>query len=170
MQKEEWRDIPETYGLYQVSNLGRVKSLHHFHGFFEKIMRFDETDGGYYQVTLSVFGKKARYKVHRLVAMLFIPNPLNLPQINHKNENKKDNRAENLEWCDAKYNVNYGTSLARRIETIGKKVLCHETGKRFPSCAETGRQMGIDYSHIAKCCRGILKHYKGYHFSYIEYE
>ena len=163
MQNEIWKDVPGYAGLYQVSNTGRVKSFKNQYGHGIRILKGEKTQAGYIQVSLN----KKRYKIHRLVAMAFIPNPDVLPQINHKNEIKTDNRAENLEWCTAKYNVNYGTAIERRSKKRGKPVLCIETGNVFESCKAAGREMNLDFSHIAKCCREILPRHKGFHFKFV---
>lgn len=163
MQNEIWKDVPGYAGLYQVSNTGRVKSFKNQYGHGIRILKGEKTQSGYIQVSLN----KKRYKIHRLVAMAFIPNPDVLPQINHKNEIKTDNRVENLEWCTAKYNVNYGTAIERRSKKRGKPVLCIETGNVFESCKAAGREMNLDFSHIAKCCREILRHHKGFHFKFV---
>ena len=160
MENEVWKEIPGLPGYYQVSDKGRVATLKH--GF--RIYRPEKTKTGYYQVSI----ERKRYKIHRLVALAFIPNPAGLPQINHKNEIKTDNRAENLEWCTAKYNVNYGSCIKRRSKVVSKAVRCIETGEIFSSCKESGRQMGLDFSHIAKCCRGVLPHHKNLHFEFVE--
>lgn len=156
---ETWKEIPGLPGYYQVSDKGRVATLKH--GF--RVYRPEKTKTGYYQVCI----ERKRYKIHRLVAMAFIPNPNGLPQINHKNEIKTDNRAENLEWCTAKYNINFGSCIERRSAKLGKPVYCIETGKTFDSCADAGRKMNLDFSHIAKCCRGELSAHKGFHFEFI---
>ena len=106
------------------------------------------------------------YYIHRLVAEAFIPNPKNLPFINHKDENKQNNCVDNLEWCTQKYNINYGTSLKKRIDLMGKPVICMETGKRYKSALEAGKQIGINYKHICDCCRGRRKTTGGYHWEY----
>lgn len=107
---EEWKDVPNYEGLYQVSNLGRIKSLRDKNGKArEKILKLKLSKFGYYQICLCKNGKQKWYFVHRLVALAFIPNPNNLPQINHIDENKTNNYVENLEWCTSKYNSNYGT-------------------------------------------------------------
>ena len=163
MQNEIWKDVPGYSGLYQVSNLGRIKSFMNQYGHGERIIKGEITKTGYIQVSLN----HKRFKIHRLVATAFIPNPESLPQINHKNEIKTDNRVENLEWCTAKYNSNYGTKNIRMAIHRGKHVLCVETGKTFVSCKQAGRDMKLDFSHIAKCCRGELTQHCGYHFIFI---
>lgn len=164
MQSEIWKDVPGYSGLYQVSNLGRVMSYRNQYGHGPRIIHGEKTKSGYIQVKLN----KERFKVHRLVALAFIPNPDGFPQINHKNEIKTDNRAENLEWCTGKYNVNYGTAIERRSKKRGKPVLCIETGNVFESCKAAGREMNLDFSHIAKCCRYELPQHKGLHFEFVE--
>ena len=156
---EIWKEIPGLPAYYQVSNLGRVITLKHG----AKIYKPEKTKTGYYQVSI----ERKRYKIHRLVALAFIPNPDGFQQINHKNEIKTDNRVENLEWCTAKYNVNYGTGIERSSITRGKSVMCIETKETFVSCKDAGRKMGLDFSHIAKCCRGQLTQHKGFHFVFV---
>lgn len=122
--REIWRDIKDFEGIYQVSNLGRVRSLARW------IKRKDgktiyrkgrilkpQTGSGYQTVYFRVGNKQKWFYVHRLVAEAFIPNPDNLPQVNHINENRMDNRVENLEWCSQRYNINYGTAIERQIKT-----------------------------------------------------
>lgn len=167
MQQEIWKDIPGYDGMYQVSNLGRVKSYMNQYGHGIRFMNGELTKTGYIQVSLTKRGKQQRFKIHRLVAMAFIPNPDSLPQINHKNETKTDNRVENLEWCTAKYNVNYGSCIQRRSITNGKSVRCTDTGNIFYSCGDAARKMGLDFSHIAKCCRSELSAHKGFHFEFV---
>ena len=122
---EEWRDIEGYEGLYQVSNLGRVKSLNFNHTKKERVLKGNPDKDGYLRVTLFKNGRKT-YRIHQLVALVFIPNPNNYPVINHKNENPSDNRVENLEWCTIAYNNCYGNRLKRvseanKISMKGKK-------------------------------------------------
>ena len=107
---EIWKDAVGYEGLYEVSNLGRIKSLIDNHGNSrEKIIKPIKNTNGYFIVNLSKDKKKHQIKLHRIIALTFIENPNDFPYINHKDENKTNNRVENLEWCTPKYNVNYGT-------------------------------------------------------------
>ena len=112
---EEWKEIPGYEGLYEVSNKGNVRNVRR-----NKLLRLSKNNYGYIQVSLYKNGIKTGPKVHRLVAEAFIPNPDNLPMINHKDEDKTNNNVDNLEWCDVKYNNNYGTKNIRRSETLIK--------------------------------------------------
>lgn len=125
MNKEVWKDIKGYEGKYQVSNLGRVKSLPKFHrtnkfyssiGYMskEKILKPLKQSCNYLQVDLcDVNGKRRKKYIHKLVAEAFIPNPNNYEYVNHKDEKKTNNKIDNLEWCSFDYNLNYGTRNAR---------------------------------------------------------
>ena len=119
--KEEWKDIKGYEGLYQVSNLGRVKSLGNNKSKKEKILDPKPNMYGYKEVRLSKEGKRKPYKVHRLVAIYFIPNPNNYKEVNHKDEDKTNNHVSNLEWCDRKYNINYGTRNKKASDSMKGK-------------------------------------------------
>lgn len=99
--KELWKDVPGYSGVYEISNTGLVRGKN---GIRKLLLSHD----GYQYVKLCNRGQEKKMKVHRLVALAFIPNPLGLPEINHKDENKQNNNVCNLEWCDRKYNNNYG--------------------------------------------------------------
>lgn len=164
--KEEWLEIAGYDGKYQVSNLGRVKSL-----FGKERILKSSISAGYHQVVLCKNGKTKHHTIHRLVAETFIQNPDNLPQVNHKDENKENNCVENLEWCDPKYNINYGTARERTVKNMtgpmkSKPVLCVETGKIYPSLHQAARQTGAHFKNISACCRGKINTSGGYHWKY----
>ena len=115
-EEEIWCPIRGYEGIYEVSDQGRVKSIGYGK---ERILRPGRNTCGYLLVGLRKNREQKWYLVHRLVAQAFIPNPDNLPQVNHKDENKTNNSVQNLEWCDRKYNCNYGT----RNQRISKPVL-----------------------------------------------
>ena len=179
---EIWKEIKD-YPNYMVSNLGRVKSLgrwvyKEYRGKrwqIEKILKPSVDKDGYLFVCLWKNGKLKYFRIHRLVAQAFIQNPNNLPQVNHKNEMKVDNRVENLEYCDAKYNINYGTRNERIAEKttngkLSKQVLqMDKTNKiiaEYPSLREVQRQLGINNAHISQCCNGKQNTAGGYKWKY----
>ena len=123
MRQEIWKDIKEYEGLYQISNFGRVKSLHGK----EKFLKLHLKPDGYMQVVLCKNYKTTSRLVHRFVAEAFVPNPNNLVQVNHKDENKTNNYVENLEWCTPSYNVNYGTRNKQCMNKRGTPTKCIET-------------------------------------------
>lgn len=124
---EIWKDIPGYEGRYQVSNTGEVKSLNYNSSGKSKLLKQIADKKGYKRVGLCKNGKRKHYSVHRLVAIAFLPNPNNLPQVNYKDENKANNCVDNLEWCNAKYNNNYGTKKERLSESMkGKKGCWYE--------------------------------------------
>lgn len=123
MENEIWKDIKGYEGLYRISDKGRVKSVERTVRIAdnlggvrlkrETIMAQETGKFGYHRVCLSKNGKGKKHLVHRLVAEAFVDNPMSYPQINHKDENKDNNAASNLEWCTAKYNSNYGSRTER---------------------------------------------------------
>lgn len=118
---EEWRPIEVYEGLYEVSSYGRVRSVDRYDSRNQfrkgKVLSPGKDKNGYLKVVLHCNGKCKTINVHRLVAQAFIPNPDNLPMINHKDEDKTNNNVTNLEWCDVKYNLNYGTARIRERDT-----------------------------------------------------
>lgn len=135
LEREEWRDIAGYEGLYQVSNMGRVKSLNYKRTCEERVLKPAKKKCGYLEVLLYKDGKTKHWKVHRLVAVAFIPNPDSLPQVNHKDECKTNNNVWNLEWCTHEYNQNYGT----RNERAGSKISSKLKGK--PKSEETKKKI-----------------------------
>jgi HNH endonuclease domain protein len=180
MTMEEWRDIRGYEGLYQVSSFGRVKSLdrkvfvrkRNSYRLFKGKPKYGsfENKNGYHVVSLYRDGKSKRFFVHRLVACTFLSNPTNLPQVNHKDEIKTNNHVDNLEWCDAKYNTNYGNCIEKRIAPQRKRVsqftLFGKFIKTYESMAEIERELGYNHSAICFCCKGIMKTAYGYKWRY----
>jgi hypothetical protein len=175
MKKEVWLKINNYEGIYEVSNIGRVKSLSRMsiqnHPIEEKILKQHDNGNGYMYVDLYKDGKRKKYAVHRLVAMVFVENPHNLPQINHKDENTFNNEFDNLEWCTQKYNNNYGnhglkSSLSRTGKNKGvenqlsKKIICVTTGKIFDCISQAAEYYGLEKSRnaISGCCKGKHKY------------
>lgn len=164
---EIWKSIAGYEGLYEVSNMGNVRSLdrdyvnsrgHHCH-LSGKVLKPAVHDCGYRTVDLrdTLNNNRRRVFVHRLVALAFVPNPDpgNLNQINHKDEDKTNNVWTNLEWCTAKYNSNYGSRTERMVDAVSKPVCGYtEIGEvviRYKSAQEAGRH-GFIHSEISACC------------------
>lgn len=171
--KEIWKDIKEYEGLYQVSNFGRIKSLPR-KGTYARILKPSTNKDGYLQVHLCKNGKLKTFLVHRLVAEAFLDNPNNLPQVNHKDENPQNNNVENLEFCSAKYNTNFGNrnkKIAEKMTNgkLSKKVLQYTLDGQFvrewESTAECGRN-GFNQGHICSCCQGKIKKHHNFIWRY----
>ena len=155
---EEWKPVDGFEGFYAVSNLGRVKSLGNDKSRKEKILKPEKTKKGYLRVNLYRNGKMKHFAVHRLVAEAFLPNPEGFEQINHRDEVKDNNCVSNLEFCDCKYNINYGTHNERVAAARSKSVEAsrfsdfREIELRFPSTMEADRN-GYKQGNVAACCR-----------------
>lgn len=169
--KEIWKDIDNYEGYYQVSTVGRVRSLaRNTHNQYKngKIMTLVSNNKGYPMVGLCKNKTYRRYLVSRLVAQAFIANPNNLPQVNHKDENPLNNRVDNLEWCTRIYNMNYGTQTKRAHDKTKIKVKQYTLDGTFIRTWDSIREAGLFYktSHISDCCNGIRKQTKGYIWKY----
>ena len=165
---ENWKAIAGYEELYEVSDQGRVKSLKFGK---EKILKPLKHPCGYLQVNLWKDGHIKNTYVHRLVAEAFIPNPSNLETVNHKDEVKTNNAANNLEWMSRADNNNYGTRNKRVGEAFSKQVQMFDkyTGEllaTFPSLHEAKRVTGIYQSNISECCNGKRKSSGGYKWRY----
>lgn len=159
LPNEEWRDVEGYEGFYQVSNLGRARSLDRYinNGKFERLikgrlMKFFYDKDGYAKVSLCKNNSNKNPFVHRLVSKAFIPNPNNYPCINHKNEVKSDNRVENLEWCTHQYNTTYGGGIRRRIENTDFKKRTQNTdyAKRSANTNYAKRTANTDWDSLCK--------------------
>lgn len=180
MRTEIWRtavyDGIVYEGLYKVSNLGRILSLNYRNTGKAELMNPSANTDGYLKVNLSKNKEKKTCKVHRLVAETFIPNPDNLPEVNHIDEDKTNNRVSNLEWKTHRDNCNHATRNERSAKTrtngkLSKKVLqLTLDGKlirEWESTNECGRN-GFNQGNVAACCRGERKTHKGFCWKYEE--
>ena len=155
--EEVWQDIDGYEGLYQISNYGMVKSLPRNNTIKKpRILHNCYNNKGYCMVSLCKNNKAKNYRIHRLVAQAFIPNPNNLPEINHKDENKKNNRVDNLEWCNSKYNNTYGNRTKIASIKCSKPVSMFDVNgnyiRTYKSCTEASKETGISVCHISNCC------------------
>lgn len=156
---EFWKDIEGYEGLYQVSNVGQVKSLKR-----NKILKSGKTKKGYLQISLYKDGKRKLFLIHRLVAAAFLPNEEELPQVDHVNGNKTDNRASNLQWISHVENLRkkeIGIAIPRRVQ-------CIETGEIFESVAAAARAMNRTFDAMNKHLKGVHKTCAGKHFEYYD--
>src|SRR5699024_5394641 len=169
-----WKDIPGYEGLYKVSDNGDVYNIKS-----KRKLKLTVSDAGYHKVNLRNNGSVKTHLVHRLVALSFIPNPKEKPQVNHIDEDSLNNSLSNLEWCTPKENCNHGTRLERirnliDYESVAKKnskpiLQIDKNGqvvRRWKSAKECKRETGYDDSNISKCLRGKVKTSYGYTWEY----
>ena len=183
---EEWKDIVITKngvtydftGLYLVSNTGKVYSVKR-----SRCLKTGKMKNGYVSITIKHKGKTNHFLVHRLVATAFLPNPDNLPEVNHKDENRDNNNIHNLEWCTREYNNNYGNRLNKYKKSMkhkynhqnennpkAKKVMCIETGQIFLTIKEANswlRENKIK-GNVYPCVQGKAKTAGGHHWEYVD--
>lgn len=177
---EQWKDIDGFEGMYQVSDLGRVRSLErtvkmvrngrqydmHHKG---KLLSASVTKDGYATVQIFKDSKPHTYKVHRLVAKTFLSNKGNLPEVNHKDGDKENNRADNLEWCTRSNNMRHAYRnglIDKGNMSFNRKRVKRSDGMVFDSMTEAAKASGACLSNVSKCCKGELKHTAGYGFSF----
>lgn len=185
---EIWKDVVGYEGIYQVSNFGNVKSLdkivfnngsRRYNNIKGRVLSQNKTNGnGYRIVSLNNNGCSKNYYIHRLVASSFLENKNSFKYINHKDENKLNNNIDNLEWCDAKYNANYGTSRERARQKLlnnkstSKQVSSHDRNtmeliKTFPSISEASRQLNCAVQNISDALHGKQPTARGYIWKYL---
>lgn len=159
--KEIWKPVIGYEGLYEVSNLGKIKSLNYRNTKKEGILSPGINTCGYEQVILAKDKVRKALFVHRIVAEAFLPNKNNYEVVNHKDENPRNNTLDNLEWCSRSYNALYGTCQKRRIKKLGKEIEQVKDKKVinvFQSISEAGRVLGKkNGSVICNALKGRLK-------------
>ena len=166
---EVWKDIKDYEGLYQVSNMGRVKSINHRGTGNEHILQPATTAKGYHILSLCKNGKPVKYRVHRLVADAFCDNPDNKPCVDHINAVRNDNRAENLRWVTSQENAH---NPIYRLKTF--KMIIQHNGEPYKytgiytSIREAEAKTGTDHSKISKCALGKMKTTGGYKWTYAD--
>ena len=159
---------------FMISSKGRIFSLNFNKSGEIKELKTTLNKDGHKQITLKFKGKNYSRRIHRLVAEAFIPNPNCLPQVNHIDEDKSNNRCDNLEWCDSKYNCNYGSRNKKgsenrlNIDHTPKRVICLETKEIYDSMAQASKEIyNTDNANgISRCINKPNKAYKGYHWMY----
>ena len=157
---EQWKTIT-GYDNYEVSTEGNVRNV--------KTGRIitQHDNGGYLKVNLHKNGKRKVFYIHRLVAIAFIPNPQNKPTVNHIDENKHNNRVDNLEWATYGEQQRHGTRNERDKQAKSKKVRCIETGQTYDSMTQASEETGLDKASICKVCKGKGKTCGGLHWEYV---
>lgn len=175
---ETWKDIKGYEGLYQVSNLGRVRSMDRYvgasHGSTQlrkgMVMRLTQYPNGYIYVQLCKDAKYTGFYVHRLVASAFLDNPDNLREVNHKDRDKTNNAVTNLEWCTRSYNTKYLDAAKKRAEKYAKAVVVYgpdgEKIGEFQSCTQAAKHFGKWKRTILGYLWGEHKNRDGYTFQY----
>lgn len=182
MNKEIWKDIKGYEGLYQVSNLGNIRSLYKYKGSNKRVLHKIISNKGYYVISLVKNKRKKQYRVHQLVANAFIINDNNYPVINHIDGNKLNNNVTNLEWCTVSHNnkeaYRIGLSKPNRVMLGRKSEKCPNSIpinqydmngnfiRRWNCSYDVIRELGLRSNHIANCCKGDRNSFAGYKWSY----
>lgn len=152
MKQEQWASVRGYEGLYEVSNYGKVRSIMK-NGLMLSQAR---NERGYLKVFLCSGGKGENKKVHRLVAEAFLPNEKNLPEVNHINGVKSDNRVENLEWVSTRENIVHAYKTGLKVQTRKNKCVCSD-GTVYESFLDAQNKTGIPAGNISQACRGLRK-------------
>ena len=176
---EIWKDVPGYIGLYKVSNYGRLKSVK------KQLVLKTCGSGNRYKTVSLCKGMRKTFRLHRLVAAAFIPNPDNKPCVDHIDGDKSNNRADNLRWVTTKENCNNPITKSRLNKKIGEYMvgrlgglhqrakqiamysICGDLIKTFLSVKDAQRETGLNDSNIVKCCKGIKKTCGGYIWAYV---
>lgn len=178
MTKEIWKMIPGMKYQYLVSNNGNVIALPSCQRHCTRLLKLKHEKSGYVRVSLETEEGRKTFPVHRLVAAAFLPNPLGLPQVNHKDEDKSNNCVDNLEWCTAKYNSNYGTRIARMVakqwntnhaRPVRQLTKNGDVVAVYPSTAEIPRASSGKFkrANVCHCLAGETDFAYGYKWEYV---
>ena len=160
------KDVVGYEGLYAVTSCGKVWSYQS-----KKFLKPMVATNGYFYVNLYKEGQHKHYNIHRLVATAYLPNPENLPQVNHKDECKTNNCLQNLEWCDAKYNINYGNCIEKISNSKKIPILQYDLDGNFIREWPSATDVGIEVkSFICKCLKGKKPTAYGFIWKYKEPE
>ena len=171
---EIWKDIKDYEGCYQISNLGNIKSLIRKNNKKEKLLKVQISTCGYYKILLYKNNKSKHFKVHRLIAIHFIPNIYNKEQINHIDGNKLNNNINNLEWVTPKENMQHavrtglkdkGIISSTKLKSIPITLYKDGIEFTFSSRNEAARSLGLNKGNLSLFCKGVLKYMKGYTLS-----
>lgn len=157
--QEVWKPIKGFEGLYEVSNFGRIKNRH------GRILKPRLYDNKYLYVILYRKQAYKNFRVHRITAQTFIPNPLNFPEVNHKDGNKLNNNCLNLEWCTRQENIRHSNNILGNSHC--RPIMCLETRQIFNSIKNAAKFYNIDPSSLTKHLKGKYKISCGYHWKYL---
>lgn len=167
MIEEVWKDINNYEGHYKVSNLGRIKSIKRNK---EKIMSI-QTTGSYNHIILRKNNKSKNFSIQKLVAQAFVPNPNNYKEINHKDENTRNNYANNLEWCNHSYNINYGNRTKKVKDKLSTMINQYDLNGNYVktwNCMNDAIRFYNNNRHICDVCKGKRYTASGYKWSYFK--
>jgi len=183
MEAETWKDVIGYEGIYMASSIGRIKKnsrIGCFGNLIQEHFRRPVINGRYTFINLNKHGVKKQYLLHRIIAMSFIPNPINKPEVNHIDGNKLNNNIENLEWCTSSENQKHAYKTGLQIGTwIGKTGKMHPVSKgvvklsfdgveidRYDSVRDAANSINIDESYISRCCKNKNKTARGFYWGY----
>lgn len=180
---EQWKPIKNFEGLYEVSNMGRFRSVYKYKNTIvrsgasaiipvrPKLLYLNKAHSGYYHVVLHKNAKRYEYTAHRLVALHFCEGYKHGYVVNHKDEDKSNNKADNLEWCTQLYNQRYGTAIQRTAESNWRKVAQYDLSGNlvatYNSAKEAAKVTGYNYVSLCEWCRGIHVPKNRYRWAYI---
>ena len=168
---EEWKEVYGFDVLYEISNMGRLRTKHDSHKGYQKDYKYltpTDNGNGYLRVNIKRKSKQTTVYIHKLVAEAFIDNPQGYCEVNHKDENKTNNNVSNLEWISHIDNCNYGTRNERVALKHGRFVRCNEKNIIYASIQKAAEDTGVVITAISNCLNGRSKTCAGYTWSYVD--